>query len=75
MQRASILLDGDAEIHFDDTVKINNVPYADNCDKNLIDFVYDSVFNGKDIIEVSTVEGCYYFPASKIILIKQYNLF
>lgn len=74
MQRATIVLDGNTEIHLDDTVKINNVLYADNCGRNLIDFVYDSVFNKKDIVEVSTKEGRYYFPASKVKLIKQYNL-
>lgn len=72
-QKALIILDSQKEIYFDETVVINGNKYLDNCDRDLIDFTYDEVFNNKDIIELTNVDGSYAFSASKILCLKQYK--
>lgn len=72
-QQAVIILDSQKEIYFDESVILNQNAYTDNCDKNLIDFAYDEIFNNREIISLANSEGTYAFPASKILCLKLYK--
>lgn len=72
-QQAVIMLDSQKEIYFDETVILNQNAYMDNCDRDLIEFAYDEIFNNREIIELTNAEGTYAFPASKILCLKQYK--
>lgn len=72
-QKAVLILDGQKEIYFDETVSINDNSFMDNCDRNLLDFAYDEIFNNKPIITLNNLEGIYAFPANKVLCLKQYK--
>lgn len=72
-QQAVLILDGQKEIYFDETVSINHDKYIDNCDRSLCEFAYDEIFNNKEIIVLKNSEGTYAFPTSKILCLKQYK--
>lgn len=74
MQKAVVMLDGNKEIYFDESVVINHESYMNNCDRDLFDFAYDMMlFEPKPIIELSNKEGRYAFPSNKILCLKQYK--
>lgn len=72
-QKVVIVLDGFNPIYIDNSVLINGNSYLDHCDRSLLDFAYDEIFDNKPIIQVSNSEGEYVFPVSKILLLKQYK--
>jgi len=72
-QQAVLILDGQKEIYFDETVSINHNQYIDNSDRDLFDFAYDEIYNNKEIIVLTNFEGTYAFLASKILCLKQYK--
>lgn len=72
-QQAVLMLDGQKEIYFNETVSINGNNYTDYCDRDLIDFAYDEMFDNKNIITLTNIDGHYAFPSSKILCLKQYK--
>lgn len=70
MNKYTLLLEGNISIEFDESVKINGIPYRKSINHNLDDFIKDKLKFDSKFITIETETSKHLIVSSKIICIK-----